>query len=61
MKPKPKRQRRIMTPLYLDPEQKAALTELSKTTRVPAAVYMREALADLLAKYAKTLKRGGAK
>ena len=45
---------------YLTPEQKKALDQLTKTTRVPKTVYMREAVDDLLKKYAKTLK-GGAK
>jgi predicted DNA-binding protein len=53
----PKRPRRIMTPVYLDPEKKAAITQLSKATRVPAAVYLREAVDDLLNKYKKQLRR----
>lgn len=53
---KPKRDRRIMMPVYFDPAQKVALMELSKTTRVPAAVYLREAVDMLLKKYAKQLK-----
>ncbi len=40
-----------MTPLYLDPSQKAALKDLSKRTRVPMAVYLREGVDMLLAKY----------
>ena len=43
--------KRIMTPLYLDPPQKAALRKLSDRTRVPMAVYLREAVDMLLAKY----------
>lgn len=43
---------------YLAPEQKAALDELVKHTRVPRSVYLREAVGDLLAKYSG---KGGAK
>jgi hypothetical protein len=43
--------KRIMTPLYLDPPQKAALRKLSDRTRVPMAVYLREGVDMLLAKY----------
>jgi len=53
MPAKPKRLRRILTPVYLDPEKKASLDKLSKTTRVPAAVYLREAVDDLLRKYSR--------
>lgn len=42
---------RVLTSLYLDPEAHEALKRLSKTTRVPAAVYLREAVDDLLKKY----------
>jgi len=37
--------------LYLDPPVHDALIKLSATTRVPVAVYMREAIADLLRKH----------
>ncbi len=43
--------RRVLTSLYLDPPVQKALRQLSETTRVPAAVYLREAVADLLKKY----------
>lgn len=43
---------------YLTPEQKKALDHLTKTTRVPKTVYMREAVDDLLKKYKQ---KGGAK
>ena len=43
--------KRILTPLYLDPPQKAALRKLSERTRVPMAVYLREGVDMLLAKY----------
>lgn len=42
---------RVLTSLYLDPPAHAALKQLSEETRVPVAVYLREAIADLLAKY----------
>lgn len=47
----------IPTMIYLTPEQKKAMDTLSKTTRVPASVYYREAVDDLLKKYGK--KGGG--
>lgn len=43
--------KRVLTSLYLDPPMHVALKELSETTRVPIAVYLREAVSDLLAKY----------
>jgi predicted DNA-binding protein len=43
--------KRILTSLYLDPPVHKALKELSQTTRIPSAVYLREAIADLLHKY----------
>jgi Ribbon-helix-helix domain len=43
--------KRVLTSLYLDPPVHKALKELSLTTRVPTAVYLREAIADLLKKY----------
>jgi len=43
--------KRILTSLYIDPEVHLALKKLSKETRVPAAVYLREAVDDLLKKY----------
>lgn len=45
------RGKRVLTSLYLDPPVLAALKGLSATTRVPLAVYHREAISDLLAKY----------
>jgi hypothetical protein len=35
------------------------LKRLSEVTRVPQSVYLREALDDLLKKYATTLRKGG--
>jgi predicted DNA-binding protein len=43
--------KRVLTSLYLDPPVHKALKELSRATRVPTAVYLREAIADLLTKY----------
>ncbi|MGH8317783.1 MAG: ribbon-helix-helix domain-containing protein [Terriglobia bacterium] len=43
--------RRVLASLYLDPPVHKALRQLSETTRVPTAVYLREAVADLLKKY----------
>jgi Ribbon-helix-helix domain len=42
---------------YYSPEAVAQLKRLSEITRVPQAVYMREALDDLLKKYAATLRK----
>jgi len=42
---------------YYDPAAVQRLKALSKTTRVPQSAYLREALDDLLKKYATTLKR----
>lgn len=44
---------------YLDPQQKTALDELVKRTRVPRAVYLREAVDLLLAKYRSVLVKRG--
>ena len=43
--------KRVLTSLYVDPPMHAALKQLSETTRVPVAVYLREAVSDLLTKY----------
>ena len=43
--------KRILTSLYIEPEVHAALKGLSEQTRVPIAVYLREAVTDLLSKY----------
>jgi predicted DNA-binding protein len=42
---------RVLTSIYLDPPIYDALRALSAETRVPQAVYLREALDDLLVKY----------
>ncbi len=42
---------------YYAPEAVKALKKLSESTRVPQAAYLREALDDLLKKYAGTLRK----
>jgi predicted DNA-binding protein len=42
---------------YYDPDAAQQLKALSETTRVPQSVYLREALDDLLKKYAGTLRK----
>lgn len=42
---------------YYLPETVEQLKRLSDTTRIPQAVYLREALDDLLRKYAGTLRK----
>lgn len=56
-KPNPNRLRRVMTPVYLDPDKKAALAELSRATRVTQAEYLREAVDDVLQKHRRELRR----
>ena len=51
---------RVHADLYLDPEKHEQLLRLSQLTRVPMAVFAREALDDLLDKYADILERQGA-
>lgn len=52
--------KRVLTSLYLDPPMHVALKQLSETTRVPVAVYLREAVADLLLRH-RVRKRSGRK
>jgi predicted DNA-binding protein len=42
---------------YYDPEAVHKLKALSEATRVPQSAYLREALDDLLKKYATTLRK----
>jgi hypothetical protein len=42
---------------YYDPDAVRRLKALSDATRVPQAAYLREALDDLLKKYAATLRK----
>jgi len=46
-----------MIPAYLEPDQKKKLGLLSEVTRVPMTVYIREAIDDLLQKYASAIRR----
>lgn len=48
-------QRKLMG--YYSPESIEQLKRLSDATRVPQAAYLREALDDLLKKYAGTLRK----
>lgn len=43
---------------YYEAEAVQRLKALSKATRIPQAAYLREALDDLLKKYAATLRKG---
>jgi len=47
------RRKKVTIAVYVEPEQKAALDALSKKTRVPASVYLREGLDMVLKKYGK--------
>jgi predicted DNA-binding protein len=49
--------KRVLTSLYIEPDVHVALKILSEQTRVPIAVYLREAVTDLLGKY--NVKVGG--
>lgn len=53
--------KQVATSLYLDPAMYEAIKGLSASTRVPVAVYLREALVDLLAKYKVKVPKGKAK
>jgi hypothetical protein len=48
---------RVHADLYLDPEKHEQLRRLSELTRIPQAAYLREAVDDLLKKYAATLRK----
>jgi hypothetical protein len=49
--------KQIQVTSYYEPAQIEQLRRLSGSTRVPQAVYIREALDDLLKKYATTLRK----
>lgn len=51
--------KRVLMSLYIDPDAYAAVKQLSKDTRVPAAVYLREAVDDLLEKYEIAVPKSG--
>jgi hypothetical protein len=46
--------KRVLTSLYLDPDVAERLKELSRATRVPQAVYLREAVEQMLSHYSHT-------
>ena len=48
---------KIKTALFLELEQAQFLKELSRLTRVPMGVLVREAVTDLLVKYRSTLRK----
>lgn len=48
---------RVLSSLYLDPPVIDDLRALSTATRIPMAVYLREAVDDLLKKYARELRK----
>jgi hypothetical protein len=43
--------RKVAVVLYIEPDQKSELDELSHRTRVPMSAYLREGIADVLCKY----------
>jgi len=47
---------RVLTSMYVDAAQLQALRDLSKRTRVPQQVFIREGLGLVLAKYSKEQK-----
>ena len=49
--------KKVALPLYIELEQRDALKLLSESTRVPQQVYLREAIDDLLNKYATEIRR----
>lgn len=53
--------KRVLTSIYLDPPVAEALRKLSEETRIPQAVYLREALDDLLVKYKAGVSKARAK
>lgn len=56
MSPRPSL-KRISTTVYLDPEHVDGLKKLADITRIPQAIFIREAIDDLLKKYAKELRK----
>lgn len=55
--PKKAALKKSATTVYLEPEQAESLRLLSDRTRVTQATYIREAIDDLLKKYAKELRK----
>lgn len=56
-----KKGHRVQIAAYLDEPVYEALQQLSRQSRIPAAVYVREAIDDLLGKYRAKPVRKGAK
>lgn len=52
----PSKGRQVQVSLYLPPELAEKLKQLSDKTRVAQAAYFREAIEDLIEKYASTLR-----
>ncbi len=52
--------RQVQVMGYYPPELAGQLTTLSESTRIPKAALLREALEDLLTKYAATSRKGAA-
>jgi len=50
------RLKKVLVPVYLEPEQAVALRALSAKTRVPQQVYLREGVEYMLSKYKKELR-----
>ena len=50
-----KRGGKILTTIYLSPEQYQQLRLLSKLTKVPVAIYVREGIDHILQQYAEIL------
>jgi predicted DNA-binding protein len=55
--PKKSAMKKSVTSVYLEPEQADSLRRLSEATRITQANYIREAIDDLLKKYAKELRK----
>lgn len=50
---------KVVLSTYIEPGQKAALETLSRSTRVPVAEYIREAVDLILARYAHLVRAPG--
>lgn len=51
-----KKAKKMVVPVYLEPEARDALKRLSDNTRVPQAAYIREGVDLVLAKYRRHLR-----
>jgi hypothetical protein len=52
------RLRKSQVSVYVEPEQAAALRELSKRTRIPQQVFLREGVDLVLQRYKAELRKG---